>query len=107
MSETPPEQRSPDDVAATEETLNRELTMVADRHNGDLSHARIVRAVVDFADTYAEHTDVDRRVEFREHPETGESVPMVVVPEADDSFAPLNWWDHCGDADDPAEVFER
>jgi hypothetical protein len=46
VSDTLPEQRSPDDVVADKDTLNKELTMVAGRHSGDLSHATTVRAVV-------------------------------------------------------------
>lgn len=108
VSDTPPGQRSPDNVVADQDTLSKELTMVVDRHNGDLSHATIVRAVIDFADTYAELKDVDRRIEFRKHPETGAEVPTVVVPDADDgSVAPLNWWAHSGDEANPAEVFDQ
>lgn len=103
----PAERRSPDGVVADEETLNKELTMVADRHNGDLSHATIVRAVIDFADTYAKLKNVERHVEFREHPETGAEVPMVIVPGADDAFAPLNWWEHSGDKANLTEVFDQ
>ena len=93
MSDPLPQKRTPDDVEATEDTLHHELSMVCDRHNGDLSHAQIVRSLFDFADTYAMVQDVARHVERRESPE-GDDVAMVVVPDAEDSLAPINFEKH-------------
>ena len=89
-----PAQRSPDSVRADEETLSRELAAVVDRHNGDLDHATLVRALFDFADTYAELYDVERTVEFRAAPSDvandGE-IPVVIVPAAEEPLAPIDF----------------
>jgi hypothetical protein len=88
-----PAKRSPDPIRADEDTLYRELSAVVDRHNGDIDHATLVRALFDYADTYAELYDIDRHVEFRSAPEraTADELPVVIVPAAAEPLAPINF----------------
>lgn len=86
-----PQSRSPEGVDESEDTLYQELALVADRHNNALSHADLARALFDFADSYAEVHDIERSVDRRRHPRRDESVPLVVVPDADQSLSPVGY----------------
>jgi hypothetical protein len=89
-----PEKRTPADVEATEDTLHAELATVADRHNGDLDHATLTRALFDFADTYAEVHGVERGFEVRKPPDAfqhDDEVGVIIVPDADEPLAPVNF----------------